>query len=204
MNEQGALLKWYWQGKSEVLERNPSPCRLANQKPHMYKNEIQPGTPMWEADNWSPEPWQDPWWNDLPKMYWRFLNFLLKFQVMNAWSSLTVLLKCNDLPRQAWVTYRTWHLIWIKTSSRLWLQTWMCWLWRAHRLMWWWVIGNRALWRHGWLVHLRWGSCVWMVHVLGKQINPSLIKMAVTTKNLIPINSKYSENWHNVKNEKFQ
>jgi hypothetical protein len=198
MHEQGALLIWYWQGKSEVLEKkpiNPFPRPSVHQKPHTYQSEIQPGPPMWQAGNWSPQPWQGHWCNDLPEVYCRFLNFLWKFQVMHAWSSLTILVKCNDLPRQAWVTYWTWHMIRIKTSCRLWLQTWMCWLRRTHRLMWWWVTGNRALWPHGWLVHLWWGSCVWMVCVLGKHIKPSLIKMAVITKNLIPLNFKYSENW---------
>jgi len=40
-------VEWYWQGKTEVLEKNLSNCHFEHHKPHADWTGIEPGSPQW-------------------------------------------------------------------------------------------------------------------------------------------------------------
>jgi hypothetical protein len=49
MNEYGALVIWYWQGKAEVLEEKPPQCHFIYHKSNTDFSGIEPGTALWNG-----------------------------------------------------------------------------------------------------------------------------------------------------------
>ena len=60
MNEYGAMVEWYWQGKLKYWERNLSQCHFARHKCYSGRAGIEPGSPRYDADDWPPTPTRGP------------------------------------------------------------------------------------------------------------------------------------------------